>query len=271
MGNTPPSIKEVSVYPEHPTSRSRAKVIINGFDRENDNIIYTVKWFVNGKEVAEGIDFSGSDLKRGDIIYAVVTPFDGKEYGKEVKTKVVNGGNTAPRIVEAKLEPDTIYTTTQQIKVSVRALDQDGDPLRYICHWYLGSEKLADTSTTLGNLRLKKGDRFTVDVIATDGESLSPGRVIYGSVANSPPVLNTRVDSAMTPAESFSYALPFSDPDGDKIVYTLISGPPTVQIDSKTGQISGKIEKSTPVEIRATDDEGAYLDVRFTLTPAKRE
>ncbi len=268
-GNTPPSIKEASIYPDQPTSQTRAKVIVDASDRENDNITYKVKWFVNGKEVAEGVDFSASDIRRNDVIYALVTPYDSKEYGKTVKTKVVTAGNTPPRILEAKLDPDSIYATTKQAKVNIKAIDHDGDSLRYICHWHLGAERLADSATAISGLQLKKGDLFTVDVLAFDGESLSLGYVITGSVANSPPRLGTKMDSLMASPDSFVYSLPISDPDGDRLTFSLVSGPATVQIDQNTGQLSGRIEEPSPIEIRATDEEGSYLNVRFTVTPAR--
>jgi hypothetical protein len=74
----------------------------------------------------------------------------------------------------------------------------------------------------------------------------------------------------MAPAANFSHSLAISDPDGDRLTYAMTSGPATVRIDPNTGVISGTIEQVSPIEIRATDTEGAYLDVRFTLTPANR-
>ncbi len=270
-GNTPPSIKAVKIYPVQPTSQTRAQVMVEMSDPENDNVTYTAKWLVNGKEVAEGGEFNCAGIKRGDRILATVTPFDGKEYGKTVRSAVVTAGNIAPKVTEAKLDPETIFATTRQAKVMVRGTDQDGDSLRFVCRWFVGGENRPDSGATIDNLRLKKGDRFTIDVLAHDGESYSLGHVINGTVANSPPELSAKTDSVMAPASNFSHSLAITDPDGDKLTYAMTSGPTTVQVDPNTGVISGTIERTAPVEIRATDTEGAYLDVRFTLRPANRQ
>lgn len=270
-GNTPPLIKEVKIYPDRPTSQTRAQVMVETFDRQNDNVNYTAKWFVNGKEVAEGGEFDCAEIKRGDRIFVSVTPFDGKEYGKAARSPVVFAGNIAPKVTEAKLDPETIFATTRQAKVMIRGTDQDGDSLRFVCRWFVGGEKRPDSGATIDNLQLKKGDRFTVDVLGYDGESYSLGYVINGTVANSPPVLNAKTDSVMAPASNFSHSLAITDPDGDRLSFSLLSGPATVRVDAGTGVISGTIERAAPVEIRATDPEGSYLDVRFTLTPANRQ
>lgn len=267
--NTPPEIKDVSIYPDQPTSQTRAQAIVKSKDREGDPIGYTVKWFVNGKETAEGIEYSCSDIRRDDIMYVLVTPSDGKASGKTVKSKAVTAGNIPPRIISAEFEPETLFATTRNVKINIQAEDKDGDVMRFICRWHMGSRLLSDSSISISGLDLKKGDRFTVDVFASDGESLSLGYVLNGTVSNSPPVLGTKMDSVMMPADSFVYSLPFSDPDGDQLSYSLSQAPLTVKIDPRTGQISGKIEQPSPIVVRVTDAEGSYLDVRFILNPAR--
>jgi hypothetical protein len=84
--NTAPFIKGAGIIPENPTLGSRVTLRIEAGDKEGDNITYLVKWFLNGREIGEGLEFTLENAKRDDKIFAEVTPYDGKLNGATERT-----------------------------------------------------------------------------------------------------------------------------------------------------------------------------------------
>ncbi|MEO0216423.1 MAG: Ig domain-containing protein [candidate division WOR-3 bacterium] len=269
-GNTPPEITEVTLLPLNPTIGSEISVRISAFDKEGDPLTYRVKWFVNDREIGEGMSFKYEEAKRGDKIFAEVSPFDGKEWGKAVRSRAVTLGGLPPRIISVKIIPESLFVHTPRIVVSTTAEDPDGDSLQIFVYWMLNDDRIPDSSNVLDltKLKLKKNDRITAGVVAFDGQFKSEPFMIEMEIANSPPVFSTRVDSVVASPQNLYYKVPIIDPDGDPLKFELLSAPEGVKIDKNTGVISGSAGdvNTFEVSVRATDTDGAYLDAKFTLT-----
>ncbi|XP_069108507.1 EGF-like repeat and discoidin I-like domain-containing protein 3 [Argopecten irradians] len=70
--------------------------------------------------------------------------------------------------------------------------------------------------------------------------------------------------------KSFSVSVEAKDPDGQRIVYELVSGhlPPGTTLNNATGEISGTapdVDATYQFEIRATDVHGKYADGSFSI------
>lgn len=221
--NTAPFIKRASIIPENPTLGSRVTLRIEAGDKEGDNINYVVKWFLNGREIGEGLEFTLENAKRDDKIYAEVTPSDGKLSGATEKTATVVIGNTPPQILSAKIKPDTILSATGEISIIGEGFDPDGDSIFYFCYWTLDDQKITDTATTLklANVKLKKGSVLTADLYASDGAATSTAYRLDIEAVNSPPVLMQAADSVVYNPENINYQLPIVDPDGDPMTFKL--------------------------------------------------
>ncbi len=269
-GNTPPEITEVTLLPLNPTIGSEISVRISALDKEGDPLTYKVKWFVNDREIGEGMSFKYDEAKRGDKIFAEVSPFDGKEWGKAVRSRAVTLGGLPPRIISLQIIPESLFVHTPRIIVSTNAEDPDGDSLQIFVYWMLNDEKIRDSSSVLDltKLKLRKNDRITAGVVAFDGQFKSEPFMVELEIANSPPVFSTRVDSVIASPQDLYYKVPIIDPDGDALRFELLSAPEGVKIDKNTGVISGNAGdvNSFEVLVRATDTDGAYLDAKFTLT-----
>lgn len=269
-GNTPPEISEVSLLPLNPAINSDISVRISAFDKEGDPLTYKVKWFVNDKEIGEGMSFKYEEAKQGYTIFAEVTPFDGKEWGKAVKSREVTLGGLAPRIVSTKIMPESLFVHTPQIIVTAIVEDPDGDSVKLFVHWMLNDERIPDSTNVLDlrKLKLKKHDRITGGAVAFDGEFKSEPFMFELEIANSAPVFSTRVDSVVASPENLHYQVPIIDPDGDKMTFELLDAPRGVMIDKNNGVIYGSAGDVNTFEVlvRATDTDGAYLDAKFTLT-----
>ncbi len=269
--NTPPFIESVEILPEHPKLGSRVLLRIKAGDKEGDKINFSVQWFLNDTKIGEGIEFYLDRAKRGDKIYAEVTPDDGKRRGETVRTKTIEVGNTPPKITNATITPDTVLVSTPNLTVNGEGYDPDGDSISWLCYWVLDySERLPDSSTTLNlkNLKLKKGSHIIAELYAFDGDTVSTPYLLQIDVVNAHPILARNIDSIPYKPDSIYFPLPIIDPDGDPITFELLSAPEGLKIDKDRGVIYGSVEDTSSLEVmvRATDSDGAFLEARFTLT-----
>ena len=272
--NTAPFISKISMLPEHPNVGSRVNLRIEAGDSENDKISFQVVWFLNNDPVGEGLELYLDAVEGGDSLFVEVTPNDGKLSGATVRSSIVVIGNTPPQITSARISPDTILSSTDDLTVIGEGFDQDGDSLRWLCYWILNNtERIDDSSTTLSlkNLNLRKGTHLTVELYAYDGDTVSTPYLLEIDVVNAPPMLKVGMDSVRYSPDGFQYQVPIIDPDGDALTFELLEGPEGITIDKTTGMIHGETNDSTNFEVvvRATDIDGAYLDARFTITPPK--
>ncbi len=268
--NNPPAINEVTLLPLQPTVQTEIKARILSSDKEGDPITYKIKWFVNGEEIGEGMSFSYDEVAKGDKIFAEVTPYDGKDYGKPVRTGEIVIGGLPPKILSLQIAPESLFVTTPQVVVTALAEDPDKDSLRMTIHWLVNDEVIPDTSTTLELKKygLKKNDRITGSAFVDDGEFRSEPFSFELVIANAPPVFKTQIDSIKCAPDSIYYPLPIIDPDDDPLTFEILDAPEGIKVDQKKGIIYGSISITATFEImvRATDTDGAYLEAQFTLT-----
>lgn len=268
--NTAPIITSASLLPRNPTVHSEIKAEIISSDKENDPITYTVKWFLNDREIGEGMSLSHDEVKKGDQIYAEITAFDGKTYGKPTLTNTVTIGGSPPKILSLQIVPESLFVTTPQVVVTATAEDPDQDEIRLIVHWVVNDEVVQDSANSLmlRQYSLKKNDVIHGSAFVDDGEFRSDPFLFELHIANAPPVFTTQTDSVKCAPEEVYYKLPIMDPDGDAVTYELIEAPEGLRIDQANGVITGSVGdvNSFEIAVRATDSEGAFMEARFTLT-----
>jgi hypothetical protein len=269
--NTPPVIDEVTLLPLTPTIHSEITARIRSSDEDGDPVTYQVRWFVNGREIGEGMLFKYDEIEKGDKVFTEVTPYDGKEWGEPKRSMEVTIGGIAPRILSVQIAPESIYVTTPQAVISATVEDPDRDSIYLILHWTVRDELLPDTSNVLKlkQLGLKKHDVIMGTAFAYDGTFRSEPFVFDLTILNAPPIFVTQEDSVSLNPDSIYYQLPIMDPDGDPLEFELVTGPPGVSVDRETGVVYGSSQDSVAFQIvvSATDDDGASLEAQFTLTP----
>lgn len=270
QANTPPVITTIILEPQNPTIRTEISARIISVDKENNPISYDIKWFVNGQQIGEGMLFSYEDIKKGDRIHAEATPHDGKDWGETVRTSEIMVGGLPPRILSVQIAPESVFVTTPRIAATAMAEDPDRDSVSIIVHWVIGDEVIPDTSHIIDLRRygLKKHDVITGSAFVDDGEFRSEPFPFEVHIANAPPVLTNQIDSIKCKPESLYYKLPIMDPDNDPLTYDLLDAPAGIMIDPANGIVYGSAGESDEftIEVRAADNDGAYLDYRFTIT-----
>jgi len=127
--DAPPVITSLTLEPLYPTVASTIHASVQTYDADGDPVSLTYQWYVNNKPVSDqtGDSFSCEAYKHGDLIYAVVTPFDGEKNGNSVTSSYISIQDTPPVIVSTP--PTSITGSTFLYKVE--AVDLDKDPLTY--------------------------------------------------------------------------------------------------------------------------------------------
>ncbi len=270
--NSPPVIVSVSILPEKPTMGNELSLSIQSKDAEGDPITYQYQWIKNDEEITgenQPVLKSGK-FRKGDFIRVKVTPSDGKVTGTSFLSSPVRIQNSPPAIGEVWIEPRVAYVN-DNLKATAKSSDPEGDFIYYIYQWEINGSILdGERKETLEKGRFKRGDSVSVIVTPDDRESLgTPKRSEPLLISNSPPQI---VSSPPTSVEktTYLYQVKVSDADNDPIMFILKSGPKGMGIDRKTGLIRWEIRKEDkgtyPVEIEASDSEGARSIQRYTLT-----
>jgi hypothetical protein len=170
-------------------------------------------------------------------------------------------GNLAPGPAIITLSPAN-PTTSDDITVSIDtdALDPEGKELEYRYHWYRDGERVPDASgQTLSAALTAKGERWRVEVVASDGKAEGAAIGAEVSIGNSAPRVTIHLDPGeplssddlVVTAERF-------DADGD-----------TVGLDfswTRDGQPTGHSGDTVPAA-----DTGRFQVWEVTVVPSDGE
>lgn len=169
--NTPPTLGSVSLSDTGPQAADTMTIVPNdAVDVDGDDLTYKVEWYVDDTMVAEGDELPPRSFIKTQEIYAMVTPFDGLEYGEPVKSEVATAVNTPPSLTEVTLAPTMMYTDSVAFP-SVVAEDLDGDPITYTRSWAVNGTAVAATTAVLdGADWFDKDDTVSVTITPNDGE-----------------------------------------------------------------------------------------------------
>ncbi len=186
----------------------------------------------------------------------------------------VNNVNDAP-VVEQPVEDQVFNERFGSATISLASVfsDPDGDALILSAvsnHPGIITVNLSETTLTINEEGLGNG---TVSITASDG-SLAQTQTFSVTVnnVNDPPVLSSPL-ADQNYAEYFNRSLLsisnlFSDPDGDVLIYTIVStdeSVATVSVEGTTVTIDEEGLGTTTVEITATDGE-FFIDYAFNVT-----
>lgn len=268
--NSPPEILSAKIVPEKLVPGKRAGVSINAVDKDRDDITFKIEWFVNGKKVHEGKEIYLENLKKGDKIFAVITPYDGKEYGKPYTTTPALLQNLPPTIEKANFFPDTIFTTTDKIEIKGEATDPEGDEISFLCEWYINGKKQETQEPVFYPPKLKENDLVEAIVYAYDGSERSRNFIRISTVVlNSPPVVDIKEgEIKLSSYPEFSYKVNAHDPDGDPLKFSILySSIPDIEI-LPDGTIKGKIPenvKKIDITLKIEDIKGNSKTVNLNF------
>jgi hypothetical protein len=127
VGNTPPSIDEVTVTPDPAAATDTLTCAFSGYSDVDgdDEDGSTYVWTVGGVEVGEG-ETLDEGFGGGDEVTCTVTPSDGTDEGDPV-SGAVTIDNTLPSILAVYISPDPAYAGDELTCSYSGYTDADGD------------------------------------------------------------------------------------------------------------------------------------------------
>ncbi len=257
---TPAGAYSLEIRPLEATGRSTFYLVPHGFGLSDAKIF----WLVNGEPAAgqSSNQFKSTDLKKGDKLQAKA-----EIKGQEVFSNAVQIKNSPPAVKEVKLIPGG-PKQGDELGVDVKTEDIDGDEVSLAYEWTKNGEPAGNGKYL--NVPLKRGDKIRLRIIPFDGEAYGRPVLLEREISNFPPVV-INDNKFNFDQKVFTYQVLASDPDGDRLTYSLKSGPPGMSIGPATGFIKWNVplDFKGPVSASVLVDDGhggtASYDLNVTI------
>lgn len=155
-------------------------------------------------------------------------------------TITVRGSNTPPAILSS---PITEAAVSQSYEYRVRAQDAEGDVLTYALP-IAPSGMVIDSATGIitWNPGIAQVGSLSVQVSASDSQGGVATQdytiVVSGTALNRPPIITSPPILKASINRVYSYQIVANDPEGDALVYALLSGPVGMTIDTTSGLVN---------------------------------
>ncbi len=240
-------VYSLEIKPVEATGRSTFYLVPQGLGLSDAKIV----WLVNGEPAAgqSSNQFKSTDIRKGDRVQAKA-----EIGGQEALSNVVQIRNSPPAVKEVKLIPGG-PKQEDELGVEVKTEDIDGDDVSLTYEWSKNGEPAGNGRYL--SVPLKRGDKIKLRIIPFDGEAYGRPVLLEREVSNFPPVVINDKKFNFD-QKVFTYQVLASDPDGDRLTYSLRSGPPGMSIDSATGFVKWNVplDFKGPVSASVLVDDG---------------
>jgi hypothetical protein len=272
--NTAPQISSVSLQPSRPQPGTLVQARAESADPDGDTVRVRYEWHVDGGRVAGGQDGSllvPEQLRKGAVLIVSAIASDGRAES-EPATANVRIGNRQPAVTSVRFEPTDGIKPGETVVAVADGEDPDGDALDFHYEWRVGEAVQNGDRERFDTSKLKRGDRLSVRVTASDGDDEStPVESRYLELGNSAPTIVSQPSSGMGADGVYHYGVEASDPDGDRnLRYRLAKAPQGASVDPLLGEISWKPSLAQagihPLEVVVTDGRGGEAKQSFEVT-----
>jgi hypothetical protein len=204
--NTPPTSPRVAIEPERPHGGEPLRLVVlkQSEDADGDEVRYQITWTRDGRAIGgdRGPEtLPPTEFRKHETVQVTVTPSDGASLGEPGRAEVVvaNAPPGAPEVALSPARPTVLAPL--RVEIAKPARDADGDPLTYRYRWLRDGlavpvpdaspdsrrEPYWTSVADVAGSALRKGQRWSVEVQAHDGEAHGPVARAEAVVANSPP------------------------------------------------------------------------------------
>ncbi|UCE73572.1 MAG: right-handed parallel beta-helix repeat-containing protein [Methanomassiliicoccales archaeon] len=228
IGNTPPSVSNITISPLDPTTEDDLSVSYDFFDNDGDDesLDTVVKWLRwSGSEYFDtglrGKNLSAEHTHKGERWTCEVIPHDGINEGLVNRSSMnVTINNSAPEVLSANIIPSN-PTSDSDLEVDYVYFDVDMDlesesTIRWYKNnqeqWNLNDSTIVDSSLTL------KGEIWHYIITPSDGEDVGdPFISVTITIGNTPPYVKNITIAPLNPdtEDILKASYEFYDNDGD--------------------------------------------------------
>jgi len=236
--NTKPAVDSIDIGPTNATSSDELQCAYNYQDVDQDPEVGTIfKWYrYNSTIPGLELEYTTFDpfleignVMKGENWTVGVTPYDGEEFGEELRSSSVYINNTPPVVQDVSVTPPS-PTSQDNLTAEYTYFDLDNDvESNTVVNWYVDRSDgngfvLFKSGSSIGYQDTFKGEKWKCSVTPNDGTD--PGsslETIAVSIGNTPP---TVADIQIIPTDPYtesdlSVTYSFNDLDGDKEVGTI--------------------------------------------------
>ncbi|MHC4434860.1 MAG: Ig domain-containing protein, partial [Planctomycetota bacterium] len=175
-------------------------------------------------------------------------------------------GNSTPAISQVKFVPE-VFHPGDNLGVEVIGTDADGDDVVFTIEWTVNDEGAGNGNRC--GVSLSRGDKVEVKITPFDGTDHGQSIKLKREIANIPPRIEAD-EVCYFDGNTFEYRVKASDPDGDRLTYSLQSAPAGMTIDPKTGLIKWTSPDDytglSLVSILVEDGHGGRSSYNLSLT-----
>ncbi len=271
--NVAPEISSVSLQPSQPQPGTVVVARAEASDPDGDTVRIRYTWRADGGRVAGGGDGSLTvpELRKGSLLIVEAVASDGRN-DSEAATANVHVGNRAPAVTSVRFEPTDGIKAGETVVAVAEGEDADDDPIDFHYEWRVGDTVQRSDSERFDTTALKRGDRLTVRVTASDGDDESqPLESQYLVLGNSAPTIVSEPAPGMGGDGVYHYAVEASDPDGDRnLRFKLTKAPEGAKVDPVVGEITWKPSLAQagthPIEVVVSDGRGGEAKQLFEVS-----
>jgi len=197
IGNTPPSVDNVTITPAKPTPEDILSFSYQYKDTDADTENGTkIIWYKNGEQQAKYDNITTIppiELETGQKWYVVIQPCDGTQFGETKQSKIITIGektpvnpteNTPPEAVGIIISPEKPLTT-DNLQCEYNYADVDNDPENGSeIRWYKDGvlQKAYNDKKTVLSKETSKGENWYFTIRPKDGKT-------FGDLKTSPTVM----------------------------------------------------------------------------------
>ncbi len=223
VGNSRPGKPEARLSQRAPKCGEEITVEIEraAADADGDKVSYRTRLFIDGKRAPltrERLKLPTTMARKSSEIAVEVAAFDGHEEGEAVRlsARVSNCPPSAPRAAIWPAGP--VSGDALEARLETPASDFDGDAVNYRFSFIRNGKSVGERVSGV-----KKGERYELEVVASDGSAEVKGKrasVVVGNTPPEAPVLGWRSQGART-GDSLEVEVvrPSTDRDGDAVNY----------------------------------------------------
>ncbi|MBW2699896.1 MAG: VCBS repeat-containing protein [Deltaproteobacteria bacterium] len=230
IGNLPPTSPSIRIEPAKPKVGDRLSLVMDVVSRDPDGdpLTLDVNWLVDGRGLASGTGLNqlpAGLLRKGQQWQVTVMASDGSQSSVPVTAKAVVGNSPPGRVSVGIFPKKPLSSDDLHCRLLQSTPDPDGDVLRHSFSWFKGEDKgrAEHVGATLPSSRTRRGQLWTCEVQANDGQVNGPVTTSQIKVANAKPGA-PKVDlGPPKPGDNQELRCQImrkaEDPDGDSVRY----------------------------------------------------